>query len=230
MKNLLDFFRFPQVLISSSALSLAFCLLLLSFRVVYTGSITFLFLGWNLILAIIPYIFVKFLPEAKKLKTQLALLMLGILFLPNAPYIITDLFHLRLHTGPSIWFDTLLIVSFAWCGLLFFFKSMSGIEHWLSARMKRSNALVSLLVITLLCGFGIYIGRYLRFNSWDVISAPGSLLAEIADRLLHPRQHMRTWGLTFSYGVFLMLTYLTVGRRLGLEPKKARATDYTDSH
>lgn len=204
-------------MLSSGALSLIFCVLLLSFRVVYTGSIIFLFLGWNLVLAIIPYLLIKLLPEARDMKTQVFLVLMSILFLPNAPYIITDLFHLRLHTGPSIWFDTLLIVSFAWCGILFFFKSLRGIESWLGKHMKPGKVWLSLLFIALMCGFGIYIGRYLRYNSWDVLSAPHSLMTEIVDRLIHPHLHLRTWGLTLSYGFFLILTYLTVGRNLGEE-------------
>ena len=58
-----------------------------------------------------------------------------------------------------------------------------------------------------LSGFGIYLGRVLRWNSWDAVSSPLELLADIADRVLNPLSHPQTMGVTVVYGVSLLLGY-----------------------
>ena len=191
-------------------LSLALSVSLVGARVLYTGSIFYLFLVWNLILAGTPYL----ISERLKYKSGLnfgsgAQMLLMILFLPNAPYITTDLFHLRGNFGDSIWYDTLLILSFAWSGLLLFFHSLNNIGEfagqWLSPTKKR----FVLIVLILLSAYGIYIGRYLRFNSWDVISAPEILFSQMTDHFVDPFSHKRTWGMTLLYGVFLLSSYFS---------------------
>ncbi len=61
-----------------------------------------------------------------------------------------------------------------------------------------------------LCALGIYIGRYLRFNSWDVIAEPVALISEIAQMLIHPVQNYYAWGMTLVYSVFMTFLYLTI--------------------
>lgn len=182
-------------------------------RVAYTGSILYLFLVWNLILAGIPYL----LSERLKLKVKfglgaLILLVFTILFLPNAPYIITDLFHLRGNFGDSIWYDTLLILSFAWSGLLLFFHSLNNINTFMRPWLPHRRRAVLLVAVILLCAYGIYIGRYLRFNSWDVVSNPFSLLSQMIDHVLNPFSHPRTWAMTLLYGVFLGFSYMSFSK------------------
>ena len=194
----------------SIVLSITLCLALITARVFYTGSILYLFLVWNLILAGIPYL----LSEKLKANTRLSwgsllLLFITILFLPNAPYITTDLFHLRGNFGDSIWYDMLLILSFAWSGLLLFFHSLYNIDQYIRQWLPGRKSAVVHVVIILLCAYGIYIGRYLRFNSWDVVSNPVSLISEIIDHFLNPFSHPRTWGMTFLYGIFLNLSYFS---------------------
>ncbi|MBM3416195.1 MAG: DUF1361 domain-containing protein [Bacteroidetes bacterium] len=65
-----------------------------------------------------------------------------------------------------------------------------------------------------LSAFGIYIGRFLRFNSWDVLADPFSLTAEIADMILHPLRNGAAWGMTLVYSVFMTVFYFTV-KKLG---------------
>lgn len=194
----------------SIVLSITLCLALITARVFYTGSILYLFLVWNLILAGIPYLL------SEKLKTNtriswgsLLLLFITILFLPNAPYITTDLFHLRGNFGDSIWYDTVLILSFAWSGLLLFFHSLYNIDQYIRQWLPGRKSAVVHVGIILLCAYGIYIGRYLRFNSWDVVSNPVLLISEIVDHFINPFSHPRTWGMTLLYGIFLNLTYFS---------------------
>lgn len=194
----------------SIVFSIILCMVLISARVIYTESILYLFLVWNLILAGIPYLL------SEKLKTKIrfklstvSLLALTILFLPNAPYITTDLFHLRGNFGDSIWYDTLLILSFAWSGLLLFFHSLNNIDAFMRSWLPSKKRSLMLVAIILLCAYGIYIGRYLRFNSWDVVSNPFSLLSQMLDHVINPFSHPRTWGMTLLYGAFLGFSYLS---------------------
>lgn len=190
------------------------CLICFGFsmlRFMYTDTKVFLFLNWNLFLAFIPWAFTSLaIVKPKIQKSGLAVLFIlvfWLLFFPNAPYILTDLFHLRLKTSAPIWFDLVLILSFAWTGLMFGFLSLWDIERILKPKMNKY--LVKLISVGLLFlgSFGIYVGRYLRWNSWDIITEPFRLMYDIGDRIINPFQHPRTWGLTLFMGLFLNIVY-----------------------
>ncbi|MBK8398009.1 MAG: DUF1361 domain-containing protein [Leptospiraceae bacterium] len=183
------------------------------FRFIYTDTKVFLFLNWNLFLAFVPWAVTSIVilnPRIQKYKiTIFVLLGIWLLFFPNAPYILTDLFHLRLNSTMPKWFDLILILSFAWTGLLFGYLSLWDIEKIL--RKSLSQIWISLISVILLFigSFGIYLGRYLRWNSWDIISEPFNLIYDISDRFINPFDHPRTWGLTIFMGIFLNMIYWT---------------------
>ena len=188
-----------------------FCFLSSVFRFIYTDTKVFLFLNWNLFLAFLPWLFTSVAiskPRLQKKKIVItALLVVWLLFFPNAPYILTDLFHLRLKTAMPIWFDLVLILSFAWTGLLFGFMSLWDIELMLSRFIKKRWVTLISVVFLFLGSFGIYIGRYLRWNSWDIITEPFNLMYDIGDRVINPFSHPRTWGITIFMGLFLNILY-----------------------
>jgi len=189
------------------------CLLLLA-RIMITGSTAYLFLPWNLFLAFVPYwITGRMLRDISLIENKwkfYSLLALWLLFIPNAFYIITDLFHLS-HIGSAPkWYDLLLIFSFAWNGLLCGIISLRRVEIMVLVQGAKRISLFVVFLVMWLCAFGIYIGRFLRFNSWDVLTNPFSLMAEIADMLVHPFEHGFAWGMTLVYGVFMTLLYITV--------------------
>jgi len=181
------------------------------FRVAYSETRTFLFLNWNLFLAIIPWLLSSFAiikPSIQK-KKIVVFLLLGtwLLFFPNAPYILTDLFHLKTrHTAP-MWFDLVLILSFAWTGLMFGFLSLWDIERILSKSINQKVVKCLSVILLFLSSFGIYMGRYLRWNSWDIIAKPFQLFYDIGDRIINPLEHPRTWGMTLFMGLFLNIIY-----------------------
>ncbi|HZL11251.1 MAG TPA: DUF1361 domain-containing protein [Prolixibacteraceae bacterium] len=181
------------------------------FRFVYTDTMIFMFLNWNLFLAFIPWALTSITvlkPNIQKNKrTILSLMAFWLLFFPNAPYILTDLFHLRTESSMPIWFDLILILSFAWTGLLFGFLSLWDIERIMAHKIKQPwNVFISIGLL-FLGSFGVYMGRYLRWNSWDVIQEPFRLFYDIGDRLINPFEHPRTWGMTLFLGVFLNMIY-----------------------
>jgi uncharacterized membrane protein len=173
----------------------------------------FIFLNWNLFLAFIPWAFTTLAiikPKLQKSKLTIALIFLSwLLFFPNAPYILTDLFHLTHNSLMPIWFDLVLILSFAWTGLLFGFFSLLDIEFLLAKSIKRCYLTAISIVILFVGGFGIYIGRYLRWNSWDIITNHSQLIYDIGDRFINPFSHPRTWGVTLLMGLLLNLIYIS---------------------
>jgi uncharacterized membrane protein len=183
------------------------------FRFVYTDSKLFLFLNWNLFLAFVPWLFSSLIvirPKLRKRKVVIILFWLAwLLFFPNAPYILTDLFHLNIASAMPQWFDLMLILSFAWTGLLFGFFSLQDIEKTLGLFVhKKLIPFISILLL-FLSSFGVYLGRYLRWNSWDVIRDPFGLLLDITDRFLNPLHNRFTWGMTLFMGLFLSIIYLS---------------------
>jgi uncharacterized membrane protein len=173
----------------------------------------FLFLNWNLFLAFIPWaltILVRIKPIIQKKRiTIVTLLVSWLLFFPNAPYILTDLFHLRLKSAMPIWFDLVLILSFAWTGILFGFLSLLDIENILGKSIKSRYITLISIGLMFLGSFGIYLGRFLRWNSWDIISEPFKLIYDIGDRIINPFSHPRTWGVTILMGILLTIIYLS---------------------
>ncbi|NQX85193.1 MAG: DUF1361 domain-containing protein [Flavobacteriaceae bacterium] len=182
--------------------------ILLAFRMQIHQSFFYAFLLWNLFLAIIPYSLSYYIvsrPTLSKL-IKIGLLMLWMLFLPNTSYIITDLLHLKYATSKMLWLDVLMLSSFAMNGLFFFVLSLRHFEHLL-AQFFNKKIHYSSLPICLLTAFGMYIGRFLRFNSWDIIQNPQSLSLAVFDIITSPKQHYEAWFFTATFGCFLYLIY-----------------------
>lgn len=187
------------------------CLLLSLFRVYLTEAKTYLFLNYNLFLASIPWMVSTLILSVPSINNKKGMQWLALaswlLFFPNAPYILTDLFHLKYTKGMPTWFDLTLILSFAWTGLVFGFISLKNIEKLFEKSISTflSQVLVSCLLF--LTAFGVYLGRFLRWNSWDILQEPMGLLYSIAHRFVYPLEHPRTWGMTLFFGLFLNLAY-----------------------
>lgn len=109
-----------------------------------------------------------------------------------------------------IWFDLVLILSFAWTGLLFGFLSLLDIENILGKSIKSRYITLISIGLMFLGSFGIYLGRFLRWNSWDIISEPFKLIYDIGDRIINPFSHPRTWGVTILMGILLTIIYLSL--------------------
>ncbi len=201
-----------QISLFMGVLSL-FCFALSLLRMELSGTRHFFFLNWNLFLAFVPWALTVVLTMSPNLqKSRLAVFgMLGVwlLFFPNASYILTDLFHLSHHSSMPIWFDLVLILSYVWTGLLFGFMSLWNLEELMERFLsKRVIAFLSVILL-FISSFGIYIGRYLRWNSWDIIHQPGRLMGDIGDRIINPFDHGRTWGVTIFIGLFLTMLYVS---------------------
>lgn len=191
------------------ALSMLFSLLMVTARVVITGQLTFISLSWNLFLAWIPYALTCWMPAICKSRWSFAALFcLWLLFVPNSFYILTDLFHLGSQNNVPLWYDLALINSFAWNGLLLGVLSVRKMEKLVQTKQE----LLFIYPIMFLNALGVYIGRYYRYNSWDVVTNPFALLKDILHIIINPIQHKDVWGMTICYSVFMTLVYLTLKR------------------
>ncbi len=187
------------------------CFVISLFRVAWSDSLMFLFLNWNLFLAFIPWALSTFVSTRRSLQNKrLSLFLLigtWLVFFPNAPYILTDLFHLQHKFNMPLWFDLVLVLSFAWIGLLFGLFSLWDIERMLIPKWGKVKTAVFSSSFLFLAAFGIYLGRFLRWNSWDIVHHPSGILYDVSDRILNPAQHATTWGVTLFMGFFLNLAY-----------------------
>lgn len=178
------------------------------------GVPTFMFLIWNLFLAWIPYsiaISIKWLDDKNAPKFILGLaLATWLVFFPNAPYIITDLLHLSHRPPVPKWYDLLMLFSFAWTGLMLAYASMMQVQIFLK---KHSSGLIAwslCISVLILSGFGIFIGRFQRWNSWDIITQPGALFADILNIISHPIANLDTLGMAVILAAMLVLGYLSL--------------------
>jgi len=207
-------FTLHQWLLASALFSCG----LLATRMIVTDSIQYIFLPWNLFLAFIPYAITRWMSARPELfehrVKRFVLLALWMLFIPNAFYIITDLFHLRnVHSAPR-WFDLLLVFSFAWNGILFGVISLRRVELIIGLDRGPVYSMGLIFAVMWLNALGIYIGRYLRFNSWDIVTDPFNLMIEIGDLIVNPLDNWVAWGMTGTYALFMTMLYLSL-KKLG---------------
>ena len=115
--------------------------------------------------------------------------------------------HLRLSPLDIIWLDVLIVISFAMNGLVLCFLSILDMELLLRKYFSSKKVFYIVITIFFLVGFGIYLGRFLRFNSWDIIQHPFKLLKDILQIIYYPDQHFKAWLFSFSFGTFLSIGF-----------------------
>ncbi len=185
------------------------CVSLLLIRNAVVGNKDYNFLLWNLFLAIVPFI-VAFLLEIfyKKLNTLFLIVggCLWILFYPNAPYMVSDLIHVD-KASSIVLYDTLIIFSLSILALFFGFYSLRLIYVIIKRKKNHKFALSVIGFCILLSSFGIYLGRILRLNSWDVFTKPIQTATIIFEHLFPITKNPTTYAviILFSFVQFMVL-------------------------
>jgi uncharacterized membrane protein len=178
-------------------------------RVVLFDSHSFVWLFWNLFLAIIPFVISSFLlnKDNKKRLSNATFFILGffwLLFIPNAPYIVSDLIHIGVVRSVPVIYDAFLLFSIAYAGFYLGLHSIYHIDQILKRRYKKTISEIVIFLIILFISFGIYLGRFLRFNSWDIFKEPISLIKTTHITFLYPKDHT-----TYLYvALFVLFTYV----------------------
>jgi uncharacterized membrane protein len=171
------------------------------------------FLLWNLFLAWVPLV-------AAALAFALAqrgvgglvgvLVAIWLLFFPNAPYVLTDFIHLH-GNGPSpLWYDALMLSSFAWTALMLGFASLYLIHVMIGRRAGAAVGWVVVVCVLGLASFGVYLGRFARFNSWDVVARPHLVLSVIREEIDSPLHDPRMVVALLVLTAFLLVGYLVL--------------------
>lgn len=204
---LVDHSFYPLVL--SSLLASGF----FTWRYLYSNSTNYINLMWNLFLAWVPYVLSLFAAGFKQLKPQVwpLLLLLGmgwLAFFPNAPYLVTDFYHLGWRPPVPLWYDIGLIAVFAFTGCFLAIASLRTMHLLVEEYLGSLLGWLFVLVALGLAGLGVYLGRFGRWNSWDLLIHPRSLLKEIALQVLNPLDNMGFVGFTLMFTSIMVVFYL----------------------
>ena len=204
-----------------------FCVALVLVRYAESGSTNFFGLIWNLFLAWIPFVLAVVVYDRwRRHGARPTLLVLGalwLLFFPNAPYIVTDFVHLEQTPDAPYWYDAVTVSAFAWTGVLLGFASLflmqTVVRQWRGVVRGWSFAGVALALGSL----GIYLGRFLRLNSWDAVEHPTVIPKILHGVARNPFAYQEAIGVTvlftiaLGFAYFLLYSFAVVGRELDVE-------------
>lgn len=204
-------------------------------RMLVTRDLHHTFLIWNLFLAWLPLVFALVACDQFRSgrNNRWRLGALGgawLLFFPNAPYIFTDLIHVVYRSHRHFWVDLLLILICAMTGLVLGFVSLYLMQSLVRRRFGGTASWLFVAVVAGLSGFGIYLGRILRFNSWDVIAQPVKLFHGISNWAANPLASSQTFTFPALFAIFLLLAYVMLYTLTHLpKPEMFRTMEGKDS-
>ena len=202
--------KIPQPIINFLVLAVGLNLL----RIVLFGNTSFIYILWNILLAFIPF----FISSILILKTNkdniikpffIIGFILWLIFLPNAPYVITDFIHLgKIHVVP-VMYDIFLLFTSAVVALLMGLYSIFHMEKMLLLKFSKKVTNILIAIIILFTSFGMYLGRFLRFNSWDLFVSHNSLAFGIWNALSNPNNLMNIYTYTVLFFIFIYVSYIS---------------------
>jgi uncharacterized membrane protein len=202
----------------------ALCIATVEYRGYHTGDSFYEFLVWNLILAWVPFVLALAAYACARRKLPVAAVVFSVLwfiFFPNAPYLLTDFIHLHETPETPLWYDALMLAAFAWTGLLLGLASLYLMQMIWRRTVGTIASWLGVAATLALGSLGVYLGRFLRFNSWDALVRPRSIAHVIATELENPFRNPRLAGslvvLTASLLVSYLLVYSMAGTQLELE-------------
>jgi uncharacterized membrane protein len=192
------------------------CALMLLARRLFSGETKFMFLIWNLFLAWIPLLFAFpiYVMRARGVNRPKLLLLCAAVwffFYPNAPYLITDLVHLKTRLPVPRWYDLVLMMSFAWTGVFLGVFSLYLMQEVIRAWRGRAASWLFAITMLALGAFGVFVGRFWRWNSWEAFTRPFGLATDTVRRLkLEDMNWAEAASFSITFFAFSLLTYLTV--------------------
>jgi uncharacterized membrane protein len=214
-------YRFVASLVT---LSLVGVLLLIA-RVIESDSLRYVFLFWNLMLAALPALLAWWLVQRIREHgwlrwQQLALTAVWVGFLPNSFYLVTDFIHLRQTYEASLLYDIAMLTSFIISGFVFGFIGLYLVHLELAKRLRPRNAWLIITGLLLASSFALYLGRFTRWNTWDVLFKPAGLLFDVSDRFINPSSHGQTYQTTIIFFVILVALYWVIWEAMQLMKRK----------
>ena len=177
-----------------------------------TKSLQFDYLSWNLVLAWLPLVFAARLDTVLKRKLwssweALALSVLWLIFLPNTFYMVSDFIHLQDTSASNAVYAAVLLTSFIYTGVTLGFSSLYLVHLQLKKRFSSRESAGWVAFVLFVCSVGVYFGRNLRWNSWDIFTNPGGLLVDIYDHLAHIATYPEMTETTLAFFLLLCTMY-----------------------
>jgi uncharacterized membrane protein len=189
------------------------CIALVGARVVYTDSTRHSGLIWNLFLAWIPFILAYFSHALSWNRMRVFFVIpiiafLWLLFFPNAPYMLTDLQDLARGAGKDapLWYDVIIVVWCSWTGTLLGVISLYLMQDIIIRTFNRWVGWLFVFAISGLSSFGVYIGRFVRLNSWDILQNPAETAMVILGIVIDPSRRLAAF--TLAYTVFFLFIFI----------------------
>ena len=190
------------------------CLVLVGARITVSDSGRYAGLVWNLFLAWIPFLLAYAAYTLSWSRRWLYIVIpvtafLWLIFFPNAPYILTDLQHLaRQSLDTPLWYDVIMLVWFSWTGLLLGLVSMYLMHEIIQRTFNKMLGWGFVFLVSGLSSFGVYLGRFVRFNSWDILQDPSEVAVTVLGLVIDPS--LRLVAFTALFAVFYLFVYLTL--------------------
>jgi uncharacterized membrane protein len=175
-------------------------------------SLDYDYLVWNLFLAWLPLVFAVRLASLLRRKLwssweALGVSLLWLVFLPNSFYMISDFIHLQEVQRVDVLYDALMFTSFIYTGVALGFSSLYLVHLQLRRRLSAKASAGWIAGTLLICSSAVYVGRDLRWNSWDVLVNPGGLLFDVSDRLQHPAAYPQMLVTIITFFILLASMY-----------------------
>lgn len=225
--------RREAAIVASLIFATAVCGALLLVRAMYARSTAHFGLVWNLFLAWLPMLsalLAHHLYKQGRRRTVwlliLPCLLFWLLFFPNAPYILTDMLHLQWpQAHVPVWYDLILLIAFAWTGTFLGLISLYFVHGLVRNTAGRTAGWLFTLGVLALSGFGVYLGRFPRYNSWDVLTDPMSLLLDVWTRITNPLAYSKTFVFSALFSLCLAMMYLVLVAVAQLPADERRRTN-----
>lgn len=204
-----------QSVVYALALSNGVSLFLLAIRILGSQTFRYWFLAWNLLLAWLPLLFAWMLvqrlarsPWSAWQNVLLSVLWLG--FLPNSFYLVSDLIHLRATGEVSLLYDIIMFFSFIFNAYLAGIVSLYLVHRELLKQLVAQWAHTVVAIVLVACSFAIYLGRSLRWNTWDVLVNPAGILFDVSDSIVNPVGHPQSFVTTVTFFLLLGSMYFVI--------------------
>ena len=214
LQNFVKRNRYKIAIFGLMASASLMCILLVAARIAYSDSGRYTGLVWNLFLAWIPFVLSYFAYAFSWKKPLLyfvlpVMVFLWLIFFPNAPYILTDLQHLAKESyNTPLWYDVIVMVWFSWTGLLLGLVSLYLMHDIVQRTFGRWVGWAFVLFVSGLSSFGVYLGRFVRFNSWDILNDPKEIVVSVLGLAIDPTKRLVAFTVLFT--VFYLFVYLTL--------------------
>jgi uncharacterized membrane protein len=201
--------------LKSVGLLSALCIAFFVYRVFISANWRYGFVIGNLVLAWLGLVFGWLLARRVKNNSWLSwrsivLTILWLVFLPNTWYVLTDFLHVKPTGEVSEIYDIVLIGTLVINGFILGFTSLYLVHKQIIKRMSENRSFIVIAGVILLSSFAIYLGRNLRWNSWDVIANPSGVILSVSDRIIDPLGHPRAINITGLFFVLLCSVYFSI--------------------